>query len=565
MRGLPGQDAELVVRAREGDLDAFERLVARHRTRVVQIARQIVGDREAAQDIAQEALVRAFRALPSLRDEERFGPWLNTITRRVGAQWLRHDDHRPEPMDSELVRGMPVLWGSPPGPPTELVERVRAALAVLSQRERRAMILHYLEGRSCEEIAARLGVSNGSVRLILHHSRRKARKEADAMAEAARERKGPRELGVWVDGYPGPARGNVFYHLNSSLPQTICLAVNKRPKTVPQLADEAEAHPRYVQEVVNDLLEMEVLTSPAKDQYLTNFIAFEAEDWRRLMKLVPEPAGASAKRLAAAEPRLRKAFECTPLAKLGWTWEDLIWPMYASVVCNMGGSRVMPEAYRPPKPERPGGGRYWLGGIEVAPDVPGKWWLLPFHCNQSPGGLGNGYLPLRVFNRKNPPYIEPVSDQATVVEALAGGPLTEADLLAKLGGDAEHWRGMLAELVSIGYVARANGRYKLTIPVFMQGDSDVLAPEVEAVMKPVIDEVVVPALSGLPAQLKKMGYEHRRDQFGQWQRWIAGSIMAEAVHFLLEQGVLPRPPDPAPASFAFIAWKGDLTLTSWGV
>ena len=90
-------------------------------------------------------------------------------------------------------------------------------------------------------------------------------------------------------------------------------------------------------------------------------------------------------------------------------------------------------------------------------------------------------------------------------------------------------------------------------------------PAVDAAVKPIIGEVVVPALSGVPAQLDEMGYGHRRDQYGQWQRWIALSIMGEAVHFLLEQGVLPPPPDPTPASFAFIAWKGDLALTSWGV
>jgi RNA polymerase sigma-70 factor (ECF subfamily) len=554
-----------VARAREGDLDAFERLIARHRTRVAQIARQIVGDREAAQDVAQEALLRAFRGLPALRDGERFGPWLNTIVRRAGVQWLRDDGHSPEPIDDELMHGLPVLWEAPPEPPTELVERVRAALAVLSRRERTAMVLHYLEGRGCEEIAAALGVSSGSVRLILYHSRHKVRKEAEAMVEAAEQRRGPRELKVWIDGYSGSGRGNVFYHLNSSLPQAICLAVNKRPKTVAQLAEEAEAHSRYVQETVDDLVEMEVLTSATKGRYLSNFIAFDAEDWRRLMKLVPEPAGEAAKRLAAAEPRLRQAFARTPLAKLGWSWEELIWPMYASIVCNMGGSRVMPEAYRPRKPERPGGGQYWLGGMESAEDLPGKWWALPFSASIWPEGLSNGYLNLSALNREHSSLIEPVSDQARVVEALAAGPLTESDLLVKLPGDAEKWRGTLAELVSIGYVARVNGSYRLTIPVFAQGDSDVLAPEVEAVMKPIIEEVALPALSGLPRQLDEMGYGHRRDQFGQWQRWTTGSIMAEAVHFLLEQDVLPPPPAPAPPSFAFIAWKGDLRLTSWGV
>ncbi len=203
--------------------------------------------------------------------------------------------------------------------------------------------------------------------------------------------------------------------------------------------------------------------------------------------------------------------------------------------------------------------------MESADDVPGKWWALPFSVNTWAEGLSNGCLNLHAFNREHPPLIQTVSDQAAVVEALAGGPLAEPDLLAKLTGGAERWRGALAELVGFGYVARASGRYQLAIPVFMQGDSDALAPEVEAVIGPIVAEVVVPALSGLPAQLDEMGYGHRRDQYGQWQRWITGSIMAEAAHFLLEQGVLPALPDPVPPNFAFIAWKGDLPLTSWNV
>jgi RNA polymerase sigma-70 factor, ECF subfamily len=560
----PGQDAELVARAREGDLDAFERLIARHRARVAGIAWQLARDRESAQDIAQETLIRAFRALPSLRDGERFGAWLNTITRRVAAHHLRDGNHQPQPLDGELARGLPVLWGPPPEPPSELVDRVRAALEVLSSRERRAMILHYLEGRSCEEIAAELGVSNGSVRLLLHYSRRKVRKEAEAMAEVERTN-GPRELSVWVDGYPGPGQGNLFQHLRGSLPQTICLAVNKRPKTLVQLAEDVDANPAYVQEVVADLLEMEVLIAPAKGQYLANFIAFDAEDWRRLMKLVPDPAGEVAKRLAAAEPRLAAAFAEAPVGGLGWTWEELKWITYAVLTTNIGASRAEPESWRLPRPERPGGGRYWLGGMEWSKQAAVTWSAIGFHSNHSPGGLGNGYFPAGMFRRPNPPYIEPVSDQATLVEALADGPLPESELLGRLGGEAEHWRGVLADLVSIGYVAQRDGRYRLLIPVFTQGDSDVLVPAIEEVMRPIADEVVVPALFGLPTLLTEMGYGHARDQFPQWQRWVGGSIMAEAVHFLLEQGVLSRPPDPVPPSFGFIAWKGDLRLMSWGV
>ena len=61
-----------------------------------------------------------------------------------------------------------------------------------------------------------------------------------------------------------------------------------------------------------------------------------------------------------------------------------------------------------------------------------------------------------------------------------------------------------------------------------------------------------------------MGYGHRSDQFPQWQRWLAGDVMGEAVRFLMEQGVLPRPGAPAPANFACIAWKPGLALMDWG-
>ncbi len=193
MHGRATRDADLVARAKEGDLDAFERLIARHRTRLLDLARRMVGEREAAQDIVQEALLRAFRFLPSLREGDRFGPWLNTIVRRLCQQWLRDGPRRPEPVDGEMLQGAPVvLWGRQPETPGEVVERVRAALAVLSQRERRVMILHYLEGLSCEEIARALGIRNASVRRILHYSRRKVRKEAEMAKQAETAKRGLR-------------------------------------------------------------------------------------------------------------------------------------------------------------------------------------------------------------------------------------------------------------------------------------------------------------------------------------------------------------------------------------
>jgi RNA polymerase sigma-70 factor (ECF subfamily) len=553
------RDADLVVRTREGDLDAFSRLIARHRSRLYELARHIAHDRDAAQDIVQEALLRAFRSLDSLRAPDSVGPWLNTIVRRLAQQWLRDGDHRPEPVDGALLRGAPaVFWPAPPEPPAEVVERVRAALAVLSERERRAMVLHYLEGRSCEEIAAELGLATSSVRRILYNSRRKARKGAETMADTKQEKRGPRALKVWISGDTGTDLDTIFDYLAPPLAQSVCLAVNKQAKAVAEIARQVEASEGYVQPVVDKLLWDEVLESPQLGRYRANFIAFDADDWRRTRKLLREPAAEAAKHLAAAEPRLRAAYQGAPLAA-GWDWERMKWPVYAVLVANMGRERNLPEDCRAPAwPHRPDGGRYWLGAYEAAPDVVQSW-TTGFNMHGSLPTLRYGYFWSWGLNREHPVRLAD-TDRGPVVEALADGPLTEKELLARLGDDGEKWRQALASLVEGKLAERTGDTYRLSFPVFTEGDSEALTSEIDAVVKPTIGKVVVPAVAAFEAMLDEMGYGFRRDQYGQWRVWFAGDVMAEGVHFLMEQGLLPRPPDPAPPSFCFLAWKGHLPL-----
>lgn len=507
----------------------------------------------------QESLVRAFRSLGALRQQDRFGQWLNTIVRRQAQQWSRDGKHRPEPVDAAALRGVPGLWAATPEPPTELVDRLRAALASLSQRERQAMVLHYLEGRSCEEIAARLKVSTGAVKRILYYSRRKAREECEAMMAAEQVKTGPRKLVTWISGNIEDEHESPFNRLTSSLAQTICLAANKRPKTVAELAEEVGTHPGYVEQTVEDLVRGEVLVSARKGTYLANFLAFDGEDWRRLMGLVREPAGESAKRFTAAEGRLRAAFERGPLAASGWAWADVKWAVYAVMVANMGANRALSPQHRPPWPERPGG-QYWLGGYEEASGM-APVWTTGFNTHGPMPTLKWGYFWTHGLRRQ---YTGFGDDRKRVVEVFADGPLTEPEALGRLEGDAEHWRGVIADLVKAGFLARSDGAYRLMIPVFTQGDSDVLTPEVDAVAGPVMREVAEPVTARVDGLLDEMGYSKRREQFAQWHRWLISNIMGEALRFLMEQGMLPRPPDPAPETFGFVAWKGNLPLLSWG-
>lgn len=163
-------DATLVVRAREGDVSAFEDLVRRYRVPVYRIAVRILNDPCSAADIAQEAFVTAWRRLPDIRAEQAFAAWLYRIavTRAVSA--LR--TVRPYvPLDEA-----PAARDRFPGPEEHaladgLATALRCALNHLTPEQRACWILREMEGLSYEDVATILHTTPGAVRGRLHRAR----------------------------------------------------------------------------------------------------------------------------------------------------------------------------------------------------------------------------------------------------------------------------------------------------------------------------------------------------------------------------------------------------------
>jgi RNA polymerase sigma-70 factor (ECF subfamily) len=535
---------------------AFDRLVMRHRGRLYDIARRITGQAEAAHDVVQEALLRAFRSLDSLRDGARFGQWLNTIARRQSIQWLR--DGRRAPETAEPTYSLLGAIAPPSEPPAELVALVREALGALSQRERQVMILHYLEGFTCEEIAVKLGVSAGRVKRILYDSRRKARTEHRAMTDAG-QKTGPRTLAKWMSGRVPHGEWDAPGRIESALGHSICLSVNKRAKSVQQIAAEIEAHEVYVAGLVHELSGLEVLVSPRKGKHLLNFIAFDAEDWRKLAARMGEPAGEIAHRLAESQDVLRAAYEKTPLSS-EWSWDDVVWVVNCHIIANRGIWRLSAPSKMLTPPERPGGFAYWLGGYECTSDSP-KMDAPGWYGTDRPAG-GVGHFGPTMSHKPYDWVFEPPRRGWDILFALAEGPLAEEKLLGRFGEqDREDYRSALAKLVSQNLVERADGdRYRLTFPVWREEDDEVLAPVVEEVIRPLVKEVLLPTWPGLDGLLDGMGYEHCRDQYPVWRDWLCAFIMGEALRFMVKQGTLPELGDPPPAKWNFAAWKGDLAM-----
>ncbi|WP_231954401.1 RNA polymerase sigma factor [Actinoplanes derwentensis] len=158
------RDALLVVRAQLGDRRALSELVGHWHLPVWRYVRVMLGDRARADDISQEVWARALRALPRLRQPERFAPWLLTIARRSVIANLREGYDKNVPEESPSIRDEA----------DSVLDRaqVTEGLAGLAPREREVLILFYLQDLALDDCAQILGVPPGTVKSRLNRARR---------------------------------------------------------------------------------------------------------------------------------------------------------------------------------------------------------------------------------------------------------------------------------------------------------------------------------------------------------------------------------------------------------
>jgi RNA polymerase sigma-70 factor (ECF subfamily) len=166
-------DRDLVDRARGGDLAAFEALVKRHRDVVYRVAARTVGPAD-AEDVSQDAFLRAFHRLPRFRGEGPFRSWLLRIAQNTALSLQTR--RRPEPVESvdPLVDTSDAPAERTPAERLETREReqrLESKVRLLSPAHRAVLVLRDIEGLSYEEIAEVTDTPLGSVKGRLHRAR----------------------------------------------------------------------------------------------------------------------------------------------------------------------------------------------------------------------------------------------------------------------------------------------------------------------------------------------------------------------------------------------------------
>lgn len=169
-----GDDVVLVQRVRRGDAAAFDALVRRYLKQAFAVAYRVLGQREDAEDLVQEAFVAALQHIDSFDERRDFRPWLLRIVanRALNARQYR-ERRRTEALPEEAAAATP----SPTADVErhELEQRIRQALETLPERQRTIVQLSSFDGLSSADIGEILKIPAGTVRWELHQARRALR------------------------------------------------------------------------------------------------------------------------------------------------------------------------------------------------------------------------------------------------------------------------------------------------------------------------------------------------------------------------------------------------------
>ncbi len=161
--------SQRVRKAQKGDAAAFRELFYAYCGPLTRYACRLTGNREEAEDVVQESMIKAYRSLGKLKDPERFDAWIyrivtNTVKDRVGRAGTRE-----VPLDEEVCAGIRDVTAEP----DDEVASLRTLIGRLPRRLQAACLLFYAEGFSCRETGAIMGTTERTVRVLLWQARQK--------------------------------------------------------------------------------------------------------------------------------------------------------------------------------------------------------------------------------------------------------------------------------------------------------------------------------------------------------------------------------------------------------
>jgi RNA polymerase sigma-70 factor, ECF subfamily len=184
MKGEQGDEKDGILRSKEGDLAAFEELIRLHQPMVRSITYRFAGSLADADDLTQEAFIRAWQGFATFRGESAFGGWLRRIAVNVCLQWRSRQRPTEVLEDHHLQSQVTAAGGGEKN--SDPAARVREAVQALPPKQRAAIILTIYNGLNHAEAAAAMGCSETTISWRVFMARKRLARELHDLACSSR-------------------------------------------------------------------------------------------------------------------------------------------------------------------------------------------------------------------------------------------------------------------------------------------------------------------------------------------------------------------------------------------
>lgn len=449
--------------------------------------------REEAEELSQEIVLAALRAVHELRDESRFEPWLWGVAANVTRSFRRMQGR---------ARAMYVwdAWealGDTPASEDEDVEaeyaELRAKIAGLSAIYREIIILHYYDGLSINEIAAKLGIPAGTVTWRLSAARSKLKKECANMNESAL-RPVRFKLEIYGSGNFDPKRGIPIptEYVSDALSLNILWQAYEEPRTVEELSDICGVPAYYVEDCLANLRRRRAVIEPSKGKYQTDFLIFTDKYAAYTEENAEAVLAPVMERLIDAVDAIGDELLTMDFYRGGKSEAEL--RCLAGIMAFCGMARFNPLDYPEIKPNYDGWCWRYLGGVEN-----GKLRNVGVGIQQSQNLGSRGSYAHTVYFFTDTAYRSMMRDDLINVceDILIGGATEDRDAAA--------------EAVAAGYIVRReDGKLEVTTPAFTFAQKQVFDALAEQYLAPLMPEYTV-CINRLAAGYRQLFPAHLAD------------------------------------------------------
>lgn len=314
--------------------------------------------REDAEDLASEIALEVIKTIHSEKEIGNLGAFVWSVSNHIFFKWLRSKKYGATAYLDELFVAKDNIEAECIRQETESI--LHREIALLSENYRKAIVLYYFEEKSCNEIAAILGKSVGTVKWWLHDARNSIKKGFEIMREYGEKSFNPGTLFLSCQGNPG-TDNEPMSCAKRKLPQNILLSAYQEPLNIEQLCIELGTPAAYIEDEVKSLVDNELMKEISPGQYQTDFVILPGQNTEMAHKLYDAcfPGYYDVLINFLETNKALLVSDRFNTAKL--TWERLLW-VYIHIFTDIAASKFRHEVCKTVTyqdiPNRPNGGKW---------------------------------------------------------------------------------------------------------------------------------------------------------------------------------------------------------------